>query len=62
MGSLHIKNFSMDMDEFEKIVNDSVNKIPENFRSVLEKENIKTVVHEIGHYFGFSEEELQPYL
>ncbi|MBI5574651.1 MAG: metallopeptidase family protein [Elusimicrobia bacterium] len=119
----------MDMDEFEKVVNDSVDKIPEKFRVVLEKENIKllarekatdvlqnkfrnnlifgvfigvshtkrsvfniqqeptrielykesfekafgsgqeiekqiikTVVHEIGHYFGFSEEELRAYL
>jgi len=119
----------MDMTEFEKIINDSVDKIPEKFKSILEKENIKllarekapdvlqnkfknglifgvfvgvphtkrsvfniqqeptrielykesfekafgsqqdienqiikTVVHEIGHYFGFSEEELQPYL
>ena len=117
------------MDEFEEIVNDSVGKVPERFRSVLEKENIKllarekapevlqnkfrnnlifgvfvgvphtkrsvfniqqeptrielykesfekasgsgqdiekqiikTVVHEIGHYFGFSEKELQSYL
>ncbi|MEW6040259.1 MAG: metallopeptidase family protein [Elusimicrobiota bacterium] len=23
---------------------------------------IKTVVHEIGHYFGFSEKDLQQYL
>ena len=117
------------MAEFEKIVNDSVDKIPKKFKSVLEKEHImlfarekvpkvlqnkfrnnlifgvfvgvprtkrsvfniqqeptrielykesfekafgsgqdiekqivKTVIHEIGHYFGFSEEELQPYL
>jgi len=119
----------MNMAEFEKVVNDTVNKIPEKFKSVLEKENIKlfarekapdvlqnkfknelifgvfvgvphtkrsvfniqqeptrielykesfekafnneqdigkqivkTVVHEIGHYFGFSEEELRSYL
>jgi len=119
----------MDMAEFEKVVNDTVNKIPEKFKSVLEKENIKlitrekvpevlqnkfrnnlifgvfvgvpytknsvfniqqeqtrielykesfekafgigqdietqiikTVVHEIGHYFGFSENDLQEYL
>ena len=119
----------MDMAEFEKVVNDSVDRIPEKFRAVLEKENIKlfarektpevlqnkfrnnlifgvfvgvphtnrsvfniqqeptrielykesfekafgsgqdietqivkTVVHEIGHYFGFSEEELRAYL
>ena len=119
----------MNMAEFEKIVNDSVDKIPEKFRAVLEKENIKllarekvpdilqskfknnlifgvfvgvphtkrsvfniqqeptrielykksfekafgskqdiekqivkTVVHEIGHYFGFSEEDMQSYL
>ena len=117
------------MAEFEKVVNDTVSKIPEKFRSVLEKENIKlfarekapdilqnkfknglifgvfvgvphtkrsvfniqqeptrielykesfekafgnrqemeqqivkTVIHEIGHYFGFSEEDLQEYL
>ena len=119
------------MVEFERIVKDSVDEVPERFRSVLEKENIKllarekvpevlqsrfagqnklifgvfvgvphtkrsvfniqqeptrielykesfekafgseqdienqiikTVVHEIGHYFGFSEEELQSYL
>lgn len=119
----------MDMYEFEKIVKDSVDKIPARFKVVLEKENVKllarekapevlqnkfknklifgvfigvphtkrsvfniqqeptrielykesfekafgrqqdienqivkTVVHEIGHYFGFSEEELQEYL
>ena len=119
----------MDMTEFEKIINDSVDKIPEKFKSILEKENIKllarekapdvlqnkfknglifgvfvgvphtkrsvfniqqeptrielykesfekafgseqdiekqiikTVVHEIGHYFGFSENDLQEYL
>ena len=28
----------------------------------IEKQIVKTVIHEIGHYFGFSEEELQPYL
>jgi len=37
----------------------------ESFESVfhnnqeIEKQIVKTVVHEIGHYFGFSEEELQ---
>ena len=36
----------MDMAEFEKIVEDTVNKIPEKFKSVLEKENIKLFARE----------------
>ena len=34
------------MAEFEKIVEDTVNKIPEKFKSVLEKENIKLLARE----------------
>ena len=36
----------MDMAEFEKIVEDTVSKIPEKFRAVLEKENIKLFARE----------------
>ena len=119
----------MDLPEFEKIINESFEKIPAEFRNILKKEKIKllarekvpaplkvkysgsvvfgvfvgvpytertvfniqqeptrielykesfeqefssgkdmqaqivkTVVHEIGHYFGFSEKELRKYL
>jgi predicted Zn-dependent protease with MMP-like domain len=30
-----------------------------NDRSEMEKQIVKTVIHEIGHYFGFSEKELR---
>ena len=31
-------------------------------RQEMEQQIVKTVIHEIGHYFGFSEEDLQEYL
>ncbi len=30
-------------------------------RDEMEKQIVKTVIHEIGHYFGFSEKELRRY-
>ena len=31
-------------------------------REDMEKQIVKTVIHEVGHYFGFSEEELRRYM
>ena len=48
--------------------NDSMRLYKESFEKALgseqalEEQIVKTVVHEIGHYFGFSEEDLQSYL
>ncbi|OIO72832.1 MAG: hypothetical protein AUJ85_09380 [Elusimicrobia bacterium CG1_02_37_114] len=36
----------MDMIEFEKIVEDTTDRIPERFKAVLEKENIKLLARE----------------
>jgi len=52
MFNIHIEPTRIELykDSFEKAFAD---------RSEMEKQIVKTVIHEIGHYFGFSEKELR---